>query len=503
MYFIEITILLSASYFIRKFFVKNLTNSDEWASDFFLSMQNKSWINYNQKQSIQSGYNASPKLYFFLIRKLFKKNYKKMGAELNIIFDCMIVCVFYFYLIFYFDLNFNFSNFISDQLIFSLILSFTPLYLPVNARLIGVKARSYGNFLSFIYFLIVIHINENIFIQIFFLFVIFEIILLSSIFAIQNIIFISIIYSILTLNFVILLPLLLSLVLTIFFDYGKVRLAKHKINHIIWYYNFIDKTQVRFKNSLLSINNLIKKPSIKKITRFLLRENSFTIILINFGILIYYLYDNQIYLIELSDLNILYNQNINVLYLVFSCFIIFIFTSFGKFKIFGQSERYFEYSAPFIYIFIFGIWINTPDKLIIFYSFLINLVVIYINYLLNKKKTFHDDKEIINFLSNYSKFKKINLLCIPIKYSFKFASKIKNKKIKYYMNFISSEINGFRYMRDDLDYYNTPKKKLEYFKKKYMINYVMIENKTNIRIRYKKYLKNIVFNNNKFILFKI
>ena len=71
------------------------------------------------------------------------------------------------------------------------------------------------------------------------------------------------------------------------------------------------------------------------------------------------------------------------------------------------------------------------------------------------------------------------------------------------MNFISSEINGFRYMRDDLDYYNTPKKKLEYFKKKYMINYVMIENKTNIRIRYKKYLKNIVFNNNKFILFKI
>ena len=131
-------------------------------------MQNKSWINYDQNQSIQKGYNASPKLYFFLIRKLFKKNYIKMGAELNIIFDCMIVCVFYFYLIFNFNLNLNFSDFISDQLIFSLILSFTPLYMPVNARLIGVKARSFGNFLSFIYFLIAIHINENIFILTFF-----------------------------------------------------------------------------------------------------------------------------------------------------------------------------------------------------------------------------------------------------------------------------------------------------------------------------------------------
>ena len=40
MYFIEITILLSATYFIRKFFVKNLIN--EWASDSF---KNKSWIN--------------------------------------------------------------------------------------------------------------------------------------------------------------------------------------------------------------------------------------------------------------------------------------------------------------------------------------------------------------------------------------------------------------------------------------------------------------------------
>jgi hypothetical protein len=501
--YLEVPVLFLISLILRLYFINNIKNSDEWASFFFISMQNRKWINYEQDKSIPSGYNASPKFYFYIIKKIFKKNNYKKGTILNILFDCFLVLTFYVYISFYFELSFQYLSFFSDQFLFSVLLLSVPIYLPTNARLIGVKARTFGNYLNMIYFLVLINMGHNLILELIILFILFEIILLSSIFAAQNVIFISIIYSILTKNFLILIPFAISLMSAFIYDYGKIKLLKHKLNHFIWYFKFINNTQLRYKNSINSFIDIIKRENKVKIINHLFRHSSFFILIINFGLVYCYFIKIDFYRYDFSEFNQFYINNEKIIYIVLSTLMIFLITSFGKFKIFGQAERYFEYAAPFIYILFFSIWFQNNDSYLVILILISNLCIIFINKFLNKQKTFPDGKKVILFIKKLIKSNKVNLLCIPVKYSFNLAARIESKNIKYYMNFITPAKNGFKYMIEDLDYYNLPKSNLFRMKKKYNINYVLIENKKKLKKKYIKYIKKIVYKDNSFIIINI
>ena len=501
---VDLIIIIFVGYLSRLFLSFGNYASDDFQTSFNIkSQKEKKWIESDLKNSIILGIFGDPKFFYFALAKIFKRNSFNYGYILNISFDIFVAIIIYFILSF--QNNENIGSEYTLYLVLIYILS--PSLHPLTARLEGIKSRSFGSFLSFLFVLCLFEILNGELIYIFPSSIIFYLIFISSAFAAQFSIFTLLGLIFFTKNFYLLIPLIFLIVLY-FFNISKVKeITIHKLNHFIWYYNNYEGTTAGKLNKIKDILNLPKYLIKDKFKFFiiLIRDNSFTSLLIlnpSLVLLLILAHENQTFFTEYDIYNFCF-------FILVTTIVTFFITSFKPFLIFGQSVRYMEYALPFVILSInFFIDNNNLDNMFIV-IISIQLFILFIIFLLKKKiyknsnykEIMNDHKEVIRNIEILENIKNKNILCVPSKLSFSFSQLSKN--FFYYYPWVTQnlKIDGFKYMKEDSDQLYLPKKNIEKLFEKYSIDYVIIKNSLLNKYDLTKYKK--IFSNRSFYVFKI
>tara|TARA_Y100000591_G_scaffold332606_1_gene370639 strand:+ start:1220 stop:2725 length:1506 start_codon:yes stop_codon:yes gene_type:complete len=476
MIFFNLFFIFISSFFSRYLFSKNIQNSDEWQVEYYLFIQNKKWINTKVIRSIKDGYMGMPFFFYFLISKISKKVIIRYKKYIGIFFDIIVCYSIYFLSQVYLKVENNIS-----LLLCLLIFVTSPALHALTARLDSLKARSFGLFLSFLYMISLYEVTLGnyyfILPSILFIYITF----ISSSFSMQFCIFSTIILAFIYLDIFILIPLLGLLIIGLLSGSGVKEVFYHKINHYLWYFNNYEGTTAEGRNN---IKDFLSLPFLlffrkKKFLKIFFKKNSFILLFLNSPSLIL-----VIFFLQNADTHqyspfYLYCYNI-----IIASFIIFFVTSLKPFLFLGQAERYFEYTLPFIVLYIMHNYLYEHFVLLNLIIVIFQILIIFIYFYIKNKKTknsysFLNDEELKKIVKNItSKNKKINVLCIPIKFAFKFFFLTKNN-IYFYFPWIMKnfKIDGFQYMKNDLWKYNFPKTKIDNLVKKYKIEYLIILNK--------------------------
>ena len=206
--------------------------------------------------------------------------------------------------------------------------------------------------------------------------------------------------------------------------------------------------------------------------------------------------------------------------------ICFLFTSLELFKFLGQPQRYMEYSLPFYSILIswFFIHLNRIDILyfIILFNIILSLMIFFI--FIYKKKNQVDlqktkeFKSIVGWLNKNAINK--NILINPVKLSYLFSYqqlyKTLDNNIKFYFrNILRKHEYGFQYYHEDCscdfgsEFEGFIQKDAKYLKKKYNINYILLDKNYLNFLSSKSVMKNfniakkkILFTSKNFIIYK-
>lgn len=461
-------------------------SSDELFTWWAIQNQRKGkFINYEAKDSIIKGVIASPSLQYYIVSKFLKKHWGIAGNLLNVIYDCITIALVYIITLFLlgnYENGFSFPPHLWAVLIFST----TPILLPINARLSGIKARTLGGLLSFIYF---ISLGTGLALKLKSAYILTclsgIVIIVSSSFAMQNIVFISIFTSILYLNAEPLLLIVMSFIGALSTPkVGAYNILKQKWYHYKWYNNNYKGTTADKRNDFRSILKfpiiLWKEP--KKAIDQIIKRNTFIISVYSvpaFYLLVYYFtinFDTSFNLYQAPFIKFLF-------VMVASSLLVFILTSLRPFLFLGEAERYFEFSCPFISILliIFAIEMGMNEN-VLFLLFIFQTSIVLLQYLYVLRKQFlqslqpplldRSTQELIKYINDSTK--RLRILTIPFKISYALSFYLKESDHKIYHMFLSPDNGtGFEYMKDDSEIYNWPKRELLLFKNKYDINLVI------------------------------
>ena len=487
--------------------------------------EGKKWINYTVADSLVDGYYGYPIFIHFIISKISKKNRWFVGKFVNIFSDILVGI--FIYLITNKLIGVTLYSYFNYGHIASLLYITSPILVPVTSRMKTIKARSFGSMLIFFYFylmyLMMSSFNFGLLIALFF---ISFLIVISSMFAFQVMVLISLILSLLSFSFYPMIYLVGFLLILFFINQLK---AKEPIlfyfNHKIWYFkNFSKDTKAKNRElfSIIKWKNFINKP--KLILYDLLRNQPILIILFSLPELFF--------LLDYLKLNIADNPLISFSWnLIISTIILFLLTSTKYFSFLGQSERYFEYTLPFICLLVvFTLYTRyEPDfnLIVVLLITIWHIIIIVINFIFSNTSLFGDKKkidfsfkEVIDFLDqNYGSGG--NVMTNPTKLGFRASAYSNSNNFKFYYKFMKKKNEiGFKYYEKDT---NGIVKKNEKFIEskeiisltpeemitKYKIKFLIIENKNEIlegvelmwKNKYLKLQENIIFQNNHYILY--
>ena len=200
------------------------------------------------------------------------------------------------------------------------------------------------------------------------------------------------------------------------------------------------------------------------------------------------------------------------LIIVLGTFAIIVITGIKPLTIFGQAERYLEYSIPFVAV----IYSVSNLNQFLYLILLINLLLIFftIQYLTKYNKCYKCDNienkeenemiSIINKICNNEKFN-IKLLCFPLKYGFKLDSVIKGN-YKIYLEWFYDH-DGLNYMEKDTLMYTIPFPNFEFYSDKYGINTIILDKHEYYNIysdkQYSLDKYNKLYENNKYAILYI
>lgn len=494
------------------------SDSDEWATFYRIKMQGgKKYPVYALQDSIIEGYLGAPRLQYFIISLFKEKHWSYVGNGLNIFYDYLTGLLIYGLV--YFTLGFGGSQVFYFSVSFwaSILFVTSPILFSITPRLTGVKARTLGLFLVVTYFVLLQFVMlHNVYWLIPVLLVIGILCISSSAFSMQNLIFLSVGLSIYLLDW---RPVILMLA-TFAFGYilpkwGVKPVLLHKANHYLWYSRNRKGTTAQGKNSLKDVflmpHYLVKNQ--RKFFNLFLRENSYLILL--YSVPIIWL---CFYILTSTNFNLaVYQQQTNYNFyigLILSGVGAFILTSLRPFLLFGEAERYFEYIIGFISILFVNICLRVESEGLILLGVLLNLIIIQLflifrfkGFIRRGSKPLYKDSNLDECISFLSKFEsKPRVLTIPLKYSYYLG--YHTRGIKYYQFFVTSgnNINGFKYMTEDLAMYDYPKDDINYFVNKYNINLVVVSKNHYIEKMFKydfeSWRMDIVFENENFLIFE-
>ena len=487
--------------------------------------EDKKWINYSLTDSLVEGYYGYPVFLHFVISKIKKKNRWLIGKFINIFSDIIIGIL--IYQITNKLIGVTLLSYFNYGHIASLLYITSPLLIPVTSRMKTIKARSFGSMLIFFYFYFMyLMMNSFNFGLLILLFFIAFLIVISSMFAFQVMLLMSLFLSLLSFSFDPVIYLAGFLFILFFIKQLK---AKEPIlfyfNHKIWYFkNFTKGTKAQNRQlfSIIKWKNFYNKP--KLILQDLLRNQPILIVLFSLPELFF--------LMDYLKLNIVDNQLLSFSWnLIISTIILFLLTSTKYFSFLGQSERYFEYTLPFICLLVTFTLYNKYDPnfnlIAVLFIVIWHIIIIVINFIFSnnylfdeKKKIDISFKEVIDFLNQNFK-NGGNVMTNPVKLGFKASAYSFSSNFKFYYKFIKKKNEiGFKYYEKDTN--GILKKNEEFIQskeiisltpdemiEKYKINFLIIQNKNEIlegvelmwKNKYLKHQENIIFQNNDYILY--
>lgn len=304
-----------------------------------------------------------------LIRKFPEKYWIVLGTFFNFLGD-----VFSAFLIFFLVSHDGTFSYFSSFLV-SIFWSTLPILHPVNARLVGIGARGIAPFFYFLFFLSMekIVIEPSLVIIAINIFAGFFIILCSQ-FGLQALIFTCIGLGLFLNTFTPIIIVFSIISISIFIPgFSLKKQLKGKLLHYQWYWlhgrKFIGK-----RNNLIHFFKLFKGNPFSALIYFF---TSFTpvIVFVGFsGIILFFTY------LYIDQPNI-FDNDFNKYYLAIflSSLIVSTLTVIGPLVIFGESERYLEYSSVFIVLLFTSFLDNDLIQSLLPLFVLLNLVFLFLN----------------------------------------------------------------------------------------------------------------------------
>lgn len=456
-------------------------STDEWYTMWRIVYQKGKKYNYDTPRSIIKGFSGSPKFYYYLLSLIPARFLKAIGVALNIVFDVLSSFLLALYL------------YHQDVSLFKiglaiLVFGTAPILMPINARLKGLKARTFGLLTALVTILLYHEIINTQSLSSYYLILagVFVIIsVTSSAFAMQVLFFVFLGYSILYVSLIPLTFFLAPLLAGWFLPFTGVKeVLVHKLNHYIWYFRNRKGTSAdlrnRFKDILyLPIRLFVAKnqayDTIFVRNSFLIASYSCPIIFVVGYLLLPFSYEEVIY--SEDDKWLVYTSIILV--------VSFLLTSWKPLRFLGEAERYFEYSLFFFVAILFShpLLVNELSLSNILSLILLQVITVLFMFLYENKSYFRGARkerrfnlELLDFFKQDKS--KRSVLTVPIKFSFFLAHRLKDhNNLDYYYMFVTDELDGFKYMEEDSNYYDYPISDFTYFQSKYGINTVVIINK--------------------------
>ena len=516
-YFLLIIIL---GFFLRLLFILSESSDDDthlWYVNRYTKMK---FGSHRVDNTLIEGSKGYPTLPHYIISRFPKKYWVLAGKLLNIVYDCLSLVLIYFlsYILFQKIWEFGTDDVISPEVATTLLSATSPILFPVTARLRAMGGRVVGNLLNLLYFISFGY--TFLFSQpLFYLpcFVLGLLIILSSQFGLQNWLFTSAVLSIFYLHPI---PLIFAIATVIIGaitpGLGIKQILRHKYNHYLWYFRLTERVGIEDRNNLKDIVYL-PVYLVKDLRKFVnLIFTKITPIIAAYSmpvlvILIFWFTKSPQKLIALRDEKIIF-------YLVSlsaaSC-LAFAITSLKPFLFLGEAERYLEYSAFYInLLFVYLLLEQGIESTIVFWLAVIQLCIIFANYFFVIRRellkalgigTALPFKTLIDFLQQQEDLK---ILCIPTKISFKIATELDHPNTLFYYNFVTKDIDGFQYMKDDMVAYRFVRPDFNYFRQKYAINTLVVQ-KSDLTIARRQGIDydfealNKIFENDEYMVYTI
>ncbi len=477
-------------FFIRLVFVfleKASSSSDGMGVLSKLSMLSRSWVN-NLK--IADGLNHQayfprPNLFHYLVSRFPKKMWRLVLVFGNSVADLGVATILFLVIDLIIDDPIPHIIGVLGILVFLT----TPIFFPYSARLKVANGRTFGFLLTSLYLVGIFLIDVGavgipLWLWVGILSVILMLVIWTSTFATQAALFIGLVYTLLSLNWLLVLPLILCLLVGFLIPQLKIKdLLLFKWHHTLYY----AKVQMNsYSTRMRGIFNFYKifLPGMSRTERMeLFLKHSPVLILIHSLPILFFIP------IDFWNGFALFSDNIEsgITRMLFSVLVVFLLTSIGKGKLFGESERYLEYGVfPIILILLF----SDADQSSLLMIAMLHLSLIVFLSILNEAGalqkllgfggTFPEGvREIIKFINSRSEEKKI--LCVPIRLSRALSSYTTEeglKDFKYYYRLVVSgdNMNDFLSLSiEEMHDQNVPSKNAQYFNDVYGVNYIVVD----------------------------
>ncbi len=429
-------------------------------------LSQKTFIRYDIHDAANGeGYFPRPALFHYLVSRFPKKLWRFTAVFLNIFFDILTGWIVFGMTIY---LIYDGKNAVDMSLLSMIVFYTSPLLLPVTARLKATNNRTMGLFFATCFFIAFYLSLDNPYYYIA-LILFAYLCIIGSTFALQAILFFTPLLCLCLGNFVPLAILIVSIAVLWFLPFTGVKgILIFKWKHILMYNRNL-KTSNSTKSRKLLINTLLlffAPNGLTKKLRLFLYDAPLTILLYSVPfipilfVLVFkhpYVTSFSFYLFKIEAVGYCFAM------LCCACTLFFI-TSVGKGKIFGESERYFEFALPFLVAFFVAFSSEVYENIFIVFAIVFAQIGITVlihflsmNHAIPSILYFKQNKEvdeIVDWLSKNTPQAKI--ATIPIRFGRALSSQqlyTENVRCKFYYQMIMDQSNlkdGFREFENEV-----------------------------------------------------
>lgn len=489
---LEITLILALAFILRLLFILG-RSSDQ---DFHLL--NTKWISRDGLKrsalpdSLVSGYNAYPSLPHFFIHLFPKPLWNVAGRLLNILYDLVTVLIVYFVARIVMGSSQPLSaasttvyGSLSPAGWTALVYATSPILFPLSDRLKAMGGRTMGLMLVTIYLTMLGYAvaREDLWLGLACV-PIGILAILASLFSAQVLVLFSLFASAFLFRPMPLVILAATFAVGLAIPPLEIKKILSYHYHLYgWYFRSIDKNSPithrnRFKDLFLLPKLLFREP--KRFVRTLFLDNSFFIAAYSLPALLIVLYG----IATSPGEHFLGGGGLVVPYLkavMLSGLAAFLLTSFRPFTVWGEAERYLEFASPAITLLFVDFAVRQGFPQVLFLVLLLNIAFSILNFELSMQRDYlsllsiKPGETLASVLGVVDKLDHPRILTIPTKLAYLVSAYSNHPKAAYCYDWISQEKTGFRYMLDEREVYQFPKRDLDYFIGKYGINLLIVD----------------------------
>lgn len=476
-------VLLLVFAFIARVLPLSAGASDNWLVWYNIINQNRPWLNHRAYNSLLEGSVASPKLQYYLISRFPERYRVAAGNFLNIAYDLLVLSILYGMA----GALSSGGDFAPTALLVGALYASAPILLPPTARLTGVKARTLGGLVAFLYLLALeqamLFGHPGFYVACGVLSVLS---VLCSAFAMQVVGFFS-----LCLSFFYLTPApVLAAVIPVAIAYcipglGLKEVVRHKINHYMWYFDSYAGTAANNRNDFKGLwCELRGERRYNVILYHLFMTQSVLIAIYSLPTILVLAWfmatDSGFFRLVASDPGYAYYALI-----LLASLILFVVTSTRYFRFLGEAERYFEYSLPFSCLLMIPLLTTgrlgmTGALSLVLYQVAVVFCIIFFKYRFEYQKAFQSagpDPADLDIVARITALREPKVLVVPTKYAFRLAAMTpRNAGVRYLLYFVTGRIDGFRYMKRAFKHYEALEFDFDFVRSKYGVNTVVTVN---------------------------